>query len=718
MKTVFKHKCNVAQINRLLIIVGICMAYLPCFSTVINIETARENAIRFLESKQEKGTRALASEETTLTLAYTNNDDSIGYPLFYVFNRSKDNGFMIMAGDDCIDDVIGYSDKGSFNTEEIPDGLELLLEKYATQMRCAIRQQRRIEASGDNYADVAPLLTSTWNQNSPYNVKCPIGETGQHCPPGCIATAMAQIMYYHKWPHQGIRSNSYICKINNKENLSIELSADFGSTTYQWGKMLDSYKNGLGSTEERNEVATLLYHCGIALGMEYKDEGSSPSGMNEAMALRKYFRYDADVKSVQHVSDADFASIVYEELENERPVFVCGQSEDGKNVAHAFVCDGYRQGGYFHFNWGWGGNGDGYYLLTAMNPNDKWDFSYNHRIVYNIKPYRGEIPLGYRELNVSEAGQLNRVAYEDEASLYATSWKIKGKLNATDIFFLRNEAGRNINNETSEGILTELDLSEAVIDDGVETDQENPVSSKVYTFPERGLQGTRIEYVRLPENIIKIDRYAFAFCYSLREVEFGKDLKEIGFSAFNYTPMKEVIIPYGVETVGPYAFCNMNNLEKVEISESVKKIDYRAFAKDDNIRVIKCLIKNPFNLYEGDLSPFSDECYKNATLFVPHGTAILYKQKNGWKNFSKIVEQDITDVEEPHVKRDISVCANEGTLEITGLDSRDYVMIFNMAGIHLFSNSIVTGGSFSIKVPRKEMLIVKIGSRRYKVISE
>lgn len=696
---------------------SLCLLCLPCFSASISVETARRNAIDFLSSDGKAATRSIGKMEEALSLAYIHVEPGVGYPLLYVFNRPEAKGYIIMAGDDCIDNVIGFTDKGSFDRADIPNGLNWLLEKYSYQMRSAIMQKKVIKAStAGTYSDIAPLLTSTWNQNAPYDELCPIGSDGERCPPGCIATALAQILYYHKWPKQGLRSHSYVCNVNGNPDSAIELQADFGNTVYQWDKMLDSYKNGAGTKEARNEVAKLMYHLGVALDMVYKDDGSSPTEIKEASALKKYFRYSADVKSLTHVSDADFTTIVYEELSNKRLVFVCGGSK-GKKGAHAFVCDGYRQGGYFHFNWGWDGRGDGYYLLTNMNPTETSDFSYDHRIVYNIKPYKGEIPSERIELFVPNAGQLQSIVQANEPSLYTTDWKIRGSLNGTDLLFLRNQTGRGINNEITDGIVTSLDLSEARIVDGGESYYENLVGTKANVFPEQGLRSTQIEYVRLPESITKIDKYAFAFCYNLEKVDFGKDLKEIGFSAFNYTPMREVVIPEGVEIVGPYAFCNMNRLESVQIAKSVRKIDYRAFEKDDNIKEIICLIESPFDLHVGDMSPFSDECFRNARLLVPYGTSSLYRQRAGWKNFKNIVEMDKTSVEGLNAE-DVRISAKDGILNVSGLKSGEFLMVYSTSGELLCQHRANAEGNFSINVPRQTVLVVKTGSQQRKVISD
>lgn len=698
---------------------------LSCFANPIDVNMARKNATKFFAKHNRVAETRSASEKTeSMQLVYSRVSEDVDHPLFYVFNLPSENGYIIMAGDDCIDDVLGYTDKGSFDEGRIPGGVNWLLEKYEQQMRYAISKgmNRRV-AKADRHSNIAPLLTSTWNQGTPYNDLCPKGSDGKKCPTGCIATAMAQILYYHKWPIQGIRSHSYLCDVNRNQKSVVELSADFGNTTYDWGAMIDSYKKGNESEEARRAVATLMYHCGVSLDMVYKDEGSSPTNVKEAIALKKYFRYSADVKNLLNVNDEDFTSTVYEELSQKRPVFVCGGSKDGKNGAHAFVCDGYQEGGYFHFNWGWEGSGDGYYLLTAMNPNNASDFSYDHRIVYNIKPYTGEIPTDIIKFDVPYAGQLSNVVTQNETPLYATDWKIKGDLNGTDILTLREMAGRDKNGIETEGILTSIDLSEANIVDGGDcyfyiedqTYYQTQNGTKRNRFPDQAFMSTNLQEVKLPNSIDCIGKYAFAFCRNLNSVEFGLNTTKIDFSAFNYAGLVNLVIPQQIKEVGPYAFCNMNTLEQVEIGANVSTIGYRAFEKDDNIKEIRCLIETPYDIRD---DVFSDDCYKKATLFVPYGKSNLYKAKKGWNNFAKIVEMNEMGIEsKATISKNTQILFSNNQLYISGIIKDGIVRVYDLSGKLLISKRCKANETVVLKIPYQNMAIVEIDGKKFNIQS-
>jgi len=218
---------------------------------------------------------------------------------------------------------------------------------------------------------VGPLLTTTWNQWPYYNDFCPPGT-----PTGCVATAMAQIMKYHNHPAQGTGSHSYSHATYGT------LSADFGATTYQWNNMPSSLTAG-STPEQKNAVATLMYHCGVAVEMNYTPSVSLANSYSFKYALPTYFKYDGGIdlkqRSEYFGNDAGWHDLLKNELDAGRPIFYAGASSTG---GHAFVCDGYDDGGCFHFNWGWSGSGDGWYVTSNLVNG----YNNSQEIVLNIKP--------------------------------------------------------------------------------------------------------------------------------------------------------------------------------------------------------------------------------------------------------------------------------------------------------------------------------------------
>lgn len=645
---------------RFFILIISVIASISCYANPINASTAKIIAESFILEKhvQENDYGWNGNlKNMSLTLAYSYKDDEISHPMCYVFNMPDGRGFIVTAGDDCVNSVLGYTNSGSFNGEDIPEGLRWLLSNYAFQIKSSILQKAKKTEAVDSYSDIEPLLSSKWNQGYPFNNLCPIGSDGNRCPSGCIATAMAQILYYYRWPQHGNGYHSYVCNINGNADEATELYADFDNTIYQWDKMQDSYSSAQ-SDESNMAVATLMYHCGVSLDMQYKDGGSSPTSNKEPEALKKYFRYKADVKSLRHVSDEDFVKIVYNEVAHQRPVFVCGKAKDNSNGAHAFVCDGYKNGGYFHFNWGWSGKYDGYFLLTLMTPSENWDFSGDHYIVYNIVPYKGEIVTGTYKIELTEAGQLGNIIQSDESALYSESMKIKGDMNGSDILALRKLSGRDEYNQQTGGMLTTLDLSEANIVDGGtsyyitddETYYQTQNGTKKDVFPDQAFMRTNLCKIVLPNSVKSIGKYAFAFCHHLTDVEFGTNTTKIGFSSFNYTSLDSLIIPEQIREMEAYAFCNISSLKKVRLCSNLHSIGYRAFEKDNNIGEIECMMEMPFAIND---NVFSEECYSSTTLRVPRGKIELYRKENGWKNFRNIVDQGITAIEDNRSRNNI-----------------------------------------------------------------
>ena len=236
---------------------------------------------------------------------------------------------------------------------------------------------------------VAPLMTTIWNQSSPYNDLCPTYSDKEgnqyHCVTGCVATAFAQVMNYHQWPDVGTGSHSYVCNVNDMGD--VELSADFSQSVYQWELMLDSYDEN-SSPESCEAVAKLMSDVGISMDMGY---GAS-SGANEMTAMnamKKFFKYNEHCYLVNrdYFSADEWDKLLVDEISAGRPIVYCGYDLTGADTGgHAFVFDGFNTEGYFHVNWGWGGSGDGYFLFTLLAPSSGMNFEYGQDGVFGLVP--------------------------------------------------------------------------------------------------------------------------------------------------------------------------------------------------------------------------------------------------------------------------------------------------------------------------------------------
>lgn len=359
----------------------------------IDAQQARQQAMAFL-NRNATTKKMLKGGNADLQLAYTAQSGE-----YYAFNASAADGYVLVSGDDRMPAVIGYSDEGKFDADAIPDNMREWLETYAEQVRYVQTHAGvHIQSSTDqtSIGNVYPLLGNTkWNQSAPYNNMCPTfsnNGTTQRTVTGCVATAMAQVMYYHRWPETGTGSNTYTFNLNSDEQQPLTLSADFSQSRYDWANMLPSY-TGNETTTQNNAVAKLMSDCGVAMDMGY---GASSGAVTRIAMNRmpKHFRYDKSIKFIMRDAYTldKWLSIINGELLSNRPVIHTGASNQG---GHAFVVDGCNSNGYYHVNWGWNGTSNGYFVLTDLTPTDQGigssEGGYNLRqgLMYNIMPDRG-----------------------------------------------------------------------------------------------------------------------------------------------------------------------------------------------------------------------------------------------------------------------------------------------------------------------------------------
>lgn len=357
---------------------------MPMMAERVTPETARKVAATFLNNNGVK------------TAQLTDLSKVAGFPNLYIFNAEP--GFVVMAADDCVKPILGYSLTGKFVAEGMPENVSSWLQGYSDEIQYAIDHKMKAEVetakqwndlmNGNTKAGrattvVPPLVQTQWNQNGGYfegtfvalfNNLCPqlsSGGSGGRAVTGCVATAMAQIMKYWDYPAHGIGSHSY--SWNNQT-----LSANFGNTIYDWANMTNTYDNNSSETEKL-AVAQLMYHCGVSVNMKYGPESGAVT-FDVTSALRNYFNYNPELtyKELSDYSENDWIAMLKAELDANRPLQYRGRSSEG---GHSFVCDGYDSDDNFHFNWGWGGSNDGYFSLT--NPGG---YTTGQAAIFGIKP--------------------------------------------------------------------------------------------------------------------------------------------------------------------------------------------------------------------------------------------------------------------------------------------------------------------------------------------
>lgn len=339
----------------------VLLVSLPLFAERVPSETAKRVAWNFLSNNGAKATQLEDLSEAT------------GFQNLYVFTAEE--GFVVMSADDCVLPVLGYSLTGSFKTEDMPENIRFWLLGYNDAIQQVIDQQ--LQASPETSQQwfelwegvktakatpvVGPLIQTQWDQGNPYNLYCPSGTVT-----GCVATAMAQVMNYWQYPVHGIGSQAYIPEDHPEYGTQ---SCDFNNTFYNWANMANTY-SGSSSTVQKQAVATLMYHCGVSVEMNYgpgSTGGSGASTENVAIALKTCFNYSSDIQYLDRddYTETEWINLLKADLNQNRPIQYSGSGSGG---GHSFVCDGYDTDNYFHFNWGWSGYCDAYYYINNLNP--------------------------------------------------------------------------------------------------------------------------------------------------------------------------------------------------------------------------------------------------------------------------------------------------------------------------------------------------------------
>ncbi len=383
----------------------------------VDLETAKSVAATFWMKNVQKGNIQKSGIE------FRDITEQTEFANIYILNTN--GGFVIVSADDVAKPILGYSQQGVFNPENIPTNAKSWLRNYCYEIQYAI--DNNIETSEENREawnnlrngagltprstrTVSQLLTTYWNQRPYYNALCPYDEEeGELSVTGCVATAMAQLMKYWNWPLHGTGSHSYTSEDHPEYGT---MSADFENTTYDWDNM-PNYLSEESSSTEINAVATLMYHCGVSVEMMYSAMGSGAYTITydgqldfcTENALRDFFGYSNDLhgeyRSFEYedengetqtfvaYTDSEWLAMLKEDLDALRPVLYTGASDDG---AHAFIFDGYDENDLFHVNWGWAGHADGFFSMDALEPNPGgiggggYQFNMEQTAIFGVMP--------------------------------------------------------------------------------------------------------------------------------------------------------------------------------------------------------------------------------------------------------------------------------------------------------------------------------------------
>lgn len=625
--------------KKLIYLLVICLTSVHVQADDISEAEALRIAQQFLSSSAAGKMRRAPAKTAGMRLAH--RMQKVGdSPELYVFNTPDNTGFVIVAGDNRANGpVLGYSDRGAFDMEKAPDGLRYLLNFYArgiAYMRKTgegvVTDKQSQWAAAGLPSKVEPLLNTCWSQHSPYNDNCPTGPTG------CVATALAQIMNYHRWPKQGSGQHT---NLNSSGQI-----VNFSESTYDWSYMPNNNTEDWTDRHDR-AVAKLMADIGCAVDMNYGYFESSAYTHNAYMALIKNFGYDESTvgkpfnEKQELAAGRPFYISGYDTIHIQRYIYDNLYDIIEPTTPHAFVCDGYDAQGMFHYNFGWGGYYDGYYRENAINP-DRSDlhgkgYSYGHEYIGGIKPakYQRVVVDGVfydiiDDKSVIVTSSNGAPDYEGEltipavVSINGTTYNVTG-IRPTTFIGRYDEEVKVTKSPNLTGLTIEAQMDELpadvfsglkglqtltiknvkTIDDGLFHDMPNLTTLTLGVGVEKigaraFMNCEKLQAVTLPEGITSIADSAFLGCKSLYHINFPEGLKTIGRQSFWSTAIGWLKLPRSLKSLGVGAFGNINvygldgglpdlteipdsaflryNLYNLEIPATVKRIGKYAFA--------------------------------------------------------------------------------------------------------------------------------------------
>lgn len=360
------------------------------FAQTVSEATAKQVATNYFNQVTNTGKVHLKAVDMNNS---TNPAFRSAQPAFYVFVPQDKPGFVIVSATESTFPILAISDKSAFSTDDLPPAVESILNGYRAQIE-EIRANNLVadpeikqawsmltsDQSASMTQTVLPeyYLKTQWDQGSLYNKFCPLGNNGTRALTGCVATALAQVLKFWNYPVTG--KGGYVAYEDNDSGNGVSgiFGAPIGDYAYNWKDMPNKLDDS--TTEiQNNSVANLIYHCGVAVKMNYGVNGSSAYTNDYAYALDKYFGFLPGVKldKKDNYSEKDWAIKLRTWLDAEGPILYDGG-------AHAWVCDGYFGEYLFHMNWGWGGQADGYFLLNSLNPSNK-NYTNGQQAVHNLR---------------------------------------------------------------------------------------------------------------------------------------------------------------------------------------------------------------------------------------------------------------------------------------------------------------------------------------------
>ncbi|GAB6983060.1 C10 family peptidase [Prevotella dentasini] len=566
-------------------------------------------------------------------------------------------GFVVVSTDDVMPAVLGYSDS-QFNTSSDNPGFNwwLKMVEEVTKARIQTNQPAKVTRPQDPYpSKVDRLISCQWGQQEPFNNLCPLGTSSgtgawqgytesERTLTGCVATAMAQIMYYHKYPLTG--SGSSMVNVDQPGKLKTSFMYDFENAIFDYDNMRDNYESGQYTEAQAYAVANLMVACGVACDMAYATDGSGSWTEKVVKGLIRNMNFTSDkvrMESRDKIHQEDvWMNLIYKELSENRPILYTA-ADLFQPFGHAFVLDGYNAEGQVRVNWGWNGDSDGFYDIATLNVKG---FAFARLQDMCIGMSGENIELTDKAITLSAPGTLGTVLSTAER-FNIKSLKLTGKINSSDFKVLREMAGRSVSEARTKGHLASLDLTDAEIVTGGEAYLTKGGKSYTVTadntFPELAFHKcTTLRAIKMPKTLKAVGDGAFSQCrmsditfasnktenYSIEDhLLYNADKSEIIFALPGVA--KELHVAKNVKALHPYSFAGNSEVRKIFLPSTVMSLGREAFSHSMGVAEIKTFAK--------EVPTAGQECFSFIPstllkLYVPKGMYEKFGQADQWKD--------------------------------------------------------------------------------------
>lgn len=601
----------------ILALLGATMA-ITLSAAPVTREQAKKNAVDFL--KNVKGSRTLAPVQNRQKLGPRRaKATSTDTDLYYVFNRGNNEGYVIVSGDDQTLPIIGYTEEGEFDYAKLPDNMRHWLDMREQELLALSTEM----GSGPRYAlsthdKIAPMVTTKWNQGAPFNDECPMYFTLGRSVTGCVATAMAQVLYFQRAKSViEVQADipGYTCWTTHETYGNLQVEGIEAGSPIDWDNMIDSYGSS-ATAKQKKAVAQLMHYCGVSVKMDYTNKSSGAQSGEVPGAFQKYFGYGSQTKIVyqSNYNEEAWDKLLYNELAQGRPFYLSGYNEDG---GHAFVCDGYDGNYCYHINWGWGGSSDGYYMMSKLNPGSQGIGGSSGGYSEGEAAVIGCEPENYSEKAMPIANATVKrlcIAHFDA--------------NGDGIFSFGEAAAVKDIGDVFKGQTTITAFEELYNFTSLETLSDDAFNGCL-----------KLANVKLPKAMKHIGKRAFANCRVLKTFKLSDVLETIGDSAFaNCRVLPNLQIPSGITRIEDNTFENCLAFTEVELPIGIKHIGKEAFKGCTKLATVTVKSVKPQEITLGS-DVFADIDLSAATLNSLQGTRAYFAQADQWKEFGNLYEE-------------------------------------------------------------------------------